>query len=215
MFIPTLTQFQNAAGISPSLAARWYDVLVAAMHEFGIDTPLRVAGFIAQIYVESSGFTRLTENLNYTPQGLVATFTRRISQQQANEWGRRPGEKVVPHERQVKIANQVYSNRFGNRGPESGDGWRYRGQGLKQLTFADNYRDCGAGIGLDLLNHPEYLRRDAPAARSAGWYWQSCNCNRYADAGDLRGMSRAINGGDNGLAQRQQAYTRARRILCL
>lgn len=214
MFIPTAEQFQRAAGLSASLAARWYNPVCAAMHEFGINTPQRVAHFIAQIYVESAGFTRLTESLNYSPTGLMNTFGRRITPAQAHAWGRQPGERRVPDERQQLIANQVYSNRYGNGAPESGDGWRYRGHGLKQITFLDNHRECGQALGLDLLAHPELLERDEYAARSAGWYWQFRGCSQYADVDDVVGLTRRVNGGLNGLTERRRAWELARGVLC-
>ncbi|EPZ1700519.1 glycoside hydrolase family 19 protein, partial [Salmonella enterica subsp. enterica] len=123
-----LSQFQQAACISAELAARWYPHITAAMSEFGITAPLDQAMFIAQVGHESMGFSAVVENFNYTPSALVATFGKRITQQQADALGRTSGHAA----RQDAIANLVYSNRLGNKAP--GDGWKYRGRGLIQIT---------------------------------------------------------------------------------
>ncbi len=209
----TLDQFRRAAGLSDALANRWFSPLVVAMTEFNVDTPQRQAAFISQIRVESVGFTRVIENLNYSPEGLLATFPlKRISRAQAYQLGRQPGEKVVPQARQEQIANLVYGDRYGNDRP--GDGWRYRGRGLKQLTFYDNYLRCGHALELDLIAQPELLQHDDLAARSAGWFWYANNCNAPADAGNITLLTRIINGGANGLAERKRYYQEAHSVLC-
>lgn len=214
MFTLTADQFRRAANLSLSLSARWYGPVYSAMQEFDIDTPVRQAAFIAQIYVESTGFTRTVENLNYSPQGLIATFPRkRISIEQANKLGRQPGEKVVPIERQRQIANLVYGGRFGNDSPD--DGWTFRGRGLKQITFYDNYLRCGHALELDFIAQPELLEHDELAARSAGWFWYANHCNQFADAEDITGLTERINGGRNELDARQRQYAIARGVLCL
>ncbi|WP_347253473.1 glycoside hydrolase family 19 protein [Leminorella grimontii] len=213
MNYPTQEQLRQAASLSLSLTVRWYNHVMYAMQEFGIDTPARQAAFIAQIFVESAGFTRTVENLNYSPAGLIATFPRkRISTAQANALGRQPGEKVVPTERQRQIANLVYGGRYGNDGPD--DGWRFRGRGLKQITFYDNYLQCGHALELDLIAQPELLENDELAARSAGWFWYANNCNQFADARDIEGLTRRINGGLNGINERVKQYQTAWGVLC-
>lgn len=211
MFTPD--SFCLAVSITPALSQRWFDLLVSTMAEFGIDTPQRQAAFLSQIRVESAGFKRTVENLNYSVPGLLNTFPRkRISRVDAERLGRKASEIIVPTARQAEIANLVYGGRFGN--VHSGDGWRYRGRGLKQITFYDNYLRCGHALELDLIAHPELLELDAHAANSAGWFWFDNGCNAYADRADIAGLTRVINGGDNALAERQNYFTQAKGVLC-
>lgn len=207
-----LSTFRAAAGISEQLAERWYPHILKTMDTYNITTSARQADFIAQIGHESAGFSRISESFNYSVQGLMATFPRsRISAQDCRRLGRQPGEKSVPIARQVQIANLVYGGRYGN--DRTGDGWRFRGRGLKQMTFRDNYLACGKGLGIDLVSDPDLLLRDEYAALSAGWFWATKGLSMYADAGDFLGQTKVINGGTNGLADRESRRTNARRIL--
>lgn len=197
------TQFVKAAGISDELAGRWFVPLSAAMNEFGIIKPLAQAMFIAQVGHESAGFTVTVENLNYTPEALQSTFgTTRFTDAVAQSWGRTPAHPA----NQQKIANIAYGGRMGNT--DAGDGWKYRGRGLIQITGHDNYKDCGTGLGTDLLLVPQLLEQDEYAARSAAWYWKSRNCGDVA--GDIEKVTKLINGGQNGLADRKTRFEQAK-----
>ncbi|MCA8017723.1 glycoside hydrolase family 19 protein [Burkholderia metallica] len=185
--------FQRAAGLSAALADRWYGAVSAAMAEFDINTPARQAAFIAQIGHESGGFSRLVESFDYRIDAL-AIFSR-VPVLMRAKLGRQPGERSVPLDRQQQIANLAYGGRYGNGDAASGDGWRYRGRGLKQVTFHDNYAAAGKALGVDLVSHPDLLATDDTlAARSAGWFWKAHGCNEVADKGDFAGTTRIING---------------------
>lgn len=206
----TKDQFMRAAGISSSLAEKWYPHIVEAMNAYGIDTPKRQAHFIGQIGTESGGFQSVQESLNYSVAGL-AIFGIRLTAAQREQLGRKPGEKALSPERQAAIANIVYGGRFGNN--MNGDGWKYRGRGLKQITFKANYEECGKALGLNLVDSPDLLLQDKYAALSAGWFWKANGCNQFADAGDVNGLTRRINGGLNGLQDRIDRTKRAEGVL--
>ncbi|MEC5321181.1 glycoside hydrolase family 19 protein [Brenneria populi subsp. brevivirga] len=201
----TKDQFQKAANISAGLAARWYPHLAATFDEFSITTTIEQAQFIAQVGHESGGFSRIVESLNYTPAGLLATFGKRITQYQADMLGRTSAHPA----NQAAIANLVYSGRLGNK--TAGDGWKFRGRGLIQITGMDNYRACGAGLKLDLITSPELLEQDANAMRSAGWFWKSKRLGQYG--ADVERVTLVINGGRNGIDDRRERFDLARQVL--
>ncbi|EFE94012.1 glycoside hydrolase family 19 protein [Serratia odorifera] len=205
----TKDQFKEAAGIAAGLATRWFPHLEATLTEFGISSSVEQAMFIAQVGHESAAFTATAESFNYSVAGLQSTFGNRLTTEQCKMLGRQRGEAVVPENRQAAIANLVYGGRLGNKG--SGDGWKYRGRGLIQVTGLDNYRACSAGIKTDLVLVPDLLDQDEYAMRSAGWFWNSRNCGKYA--GDVERVTLLINGGKNGLADRQERFERARKVL--
>ena len=179
----------------------FYESLVAAMEEFGIDSPARMAGFLAQCAHESANFSAVRENLNYSADGLNKIFPKYFKNagRNAQEYHRQP----------EKIANVVYANRMGNGDEMSGDGWRFKGRGLIQLTGRTNYTLCGTDLEVDLIESPEYLETPEGAARSAGWYWWKNNLNAFADKNDIVGMTKRINGGTIGLEDRKNHYFHA------
>lgn len=205
------TQFQKAAGISAGLAVRWFHYIDAAMKEFGITAPLDQAMFIAQMGHESGGFTRVVENLNYAVENLVPTFgSHRITLQQAAALGRTASQPA----NQKAIANLVYGGEWGKKNlgnQTAGDGWKYRGRGLKQITGLSNYRSCGQSLKLDLVSYPELLEGDEYAARSAAWFYFSHGCLRHS--GDLERVTLLINGGRNGLDKRRALFSMAKSVL--
>ncbi|WP_342656831.1 glycoside hydrolase family 19 protein [Pantoea sp. RSPAM1] len=200
-------QFQKAANISAELAARWFQPIDAAMTDFGITSADDQAMFIAQVGHESAGFTRITENLNYSPEGLLSTFGKRFTRETAQEYGRTSEHPA----NQRAIANFVYADRMGNGGPPSDHGWMYRGRGLIQITGHDNYKDCGAALGTDLLLVPQLLEQDEYAARSAAWFYTAKGCLMHS--GDIKAVTKIINGGSNGLIDRQARYDKAKSVL--
>lgn len=193
-----ISQFIEAAGVSAELAAVWFSHIETAMSEFGISSVQDKAMFIAQTGHESCGFHALVESFNYTPTALLAVFGRRVSSYQANMLGRVNGRKA----QQEAIANLVYANRLGNK--STGDGWKYRGRGLIQITGLDNYRKCGAALKLDLVTSPELLEKASEAARSAAWFYATSGCLKYP--GDLARVTQIINGGNNGIDDRLARY---------
>lgn len=203
-------QFKQAAQITDALAAKWFPHIQKAMAEFGIDTPFRQAAFIAQIGTESNGFKSVVESLNYSVEGLKI-FGSRLTAEQRQRLGRKPGELALSPSRQADIANILYGGRYGN--VNHGDGWKFRGRGLKQVTFHDNYLACGKTLGLDLIANPDLLLLDENAARSAGWFWKANSCNQFADKEDIVGLTKRINGGTNGLEDRKARYIIAKGVL--
>ena len=189
------------------LAAKLADAVVAAlataMRRFEIDTPPRMAAFTAQLAHESGQLQRWTENLNYRWERLRQVFPKYFaSDAEARAFDRKP----------ERIANRVYAGRMGN-GPEpSGDGWRYRGRGPIQITGKDNYRACGSAIGVDLVGDPDLLATPGPGCLAAAWFWARNGLNTLADAGDFVTITRRINGGLNGLAERREFWEHAKAV---
>lgn len=192
---------------------KWLDAVVATCQEFEINTPQRVAGFLAQTSHESGGYTMLSENLNYRAATLAACWPNRFAVVGADKKPIKENGKLVPTAvansiagKPELIANLVYSSRMGNGPAESGEGWKFRGRGLKQLTGKFNYEKCGQALGVDLVGNPDLLLEPMYAARSAGWFWKSNNLSSFADANDIKGMTKKINGGLIGYEQRQALY---------
>ena len=180
-----------------AMADKWVDALNATCERFEINTPERIAGFLSQVAHESGGFKFVVENLNYSAQALRTVFGKYFTDDsQANAYARQP----------ERIANKVYANRMGNGDEASGDGFKYRGRGLIQLTGKDNYTAFGNACAIAAVDHPEFLADPEFAALSAGWFWNTRHLNNYADAGDVVGMTKRINGGTNGIDDRELRY---------
>lgn len=206
-----------SAGVSSEKAAEWIDAIVAACEEFNIDTAQRVAYFIGQCAHETGGFKTLEENLNYSADSMANVWPNRFAVVEPDpdkpgktryklDKGRKIPNKfaLALHRKPELIANSVYANRMGNGPVESGDGWKHRGMGLKQLTGLDNHRRCGLALGADFVNHPELLLTPQYAARSAAWFWSTNNLSAFADKGDIEGMTRKVNGGLIGIDDRKK-----------
>ena len=198
---------------------KWLDAVVKTCAEFEINTPERVAAFIAQTAHESGGYTMLVENLNYSDTTMAAVWPNRFAVLGADKKPVKENGKNVPnafakalHRNPEAIANTVYSNRMGNGTIESGDGWKYRGRGLKQLTGKDNVTRCGQALGVDLVSNPDLLLEPEYAARSAGWFWKANNLSKFADVEDLEGMTKKINGGLIGIADRKARYQKVKSV---
>jgi putative chitinase len=209
-----------AAGVKQATAEKWARAVSLACQEFGIDTAQRIAGFLSQCAHESGGFERLQENLNYSADGMAGIWPRRFAvlgpdKKPVKKDGKNQPNKfaLALHRKPEMIANVVYSGRMGNGPTESGEGWKYRGRGLKQLTGKDNHRACSEGLGVDLVENPDLLLEPVYAARSAAWFWATNKCNNFADTGDIEGLTKRINGGLIGIDDRKKRYASAMRSL--
>ncbi len=186
------------------ISVDWCDILNDLLPKYDIDSPQRIASFIAQCSHESGHFQKLVENLNYGIVGLVKTWPKRFTTaEQANKYNRQP----------EMIANFVYANRLGNGDESSGDGWKYRGRGLIQLTGKYNYQRFADIVGMDLEQVTRYLETKRGAAEAACVFWKNNKLNSYADVGDIKGMTKVINGGYIGLPEREENYKKALNIL--
>lgn len=194
----------------------WYDTLFGPQHELGgstlldeyeINTPKRVAAFIAQCAHESGGFMVLKENLNYKAPSLRKLFSKYFpTDALAEQYASRPN-------RQEAIANRIYASRMGNGDEASGDGFRYCGRGLIQLTGKSNYQNFADSLEMRVEDVPAYLATFEGAAQSACWFWETNRLNRFADAGDIKGLTKAINGGFIGLEDRIKHYEHALHVI--
>ena len=166
--------------------------------------PARLAGFLAQTAHESGGFTAIKENLNYSAKGLMGIFKKYFpTEELAKQYERKP----------EKIANRVYGNRMGNGPEESGDGYRFCGRGLIQLTGRQNYTKLAEDLGISIDETVAYLETPNGAVSSAGWFWDNNNLNQYCDKGDFVTLTKRINGGTIGLADRQHHFDEAMHYL--
>ena len=177
----------------------WFDALNILLPDYEINTPKRAAAFIAQCAHESGNFKALKENLNYTAASLSRVWPRLFPPDIAAQYAHN----------QPKIANRAYSNRMGNGDEASGDGWKYCGRGLIQLTGKNNYQAFADSLEMSVDDVPEYLGTFEGAAQSACWFWETNNLNTFADKEDILTMTKRINGGTLGLAERQKHYDHA------
>jgi putative chitinase len=162
--------------------------------ENGVNTPLKIAHFMAQIEHES-GLKPISENLNYSAAGLRKTFKKYFPTiELANKYARKP----------EMIANKVYANRMGNGNETSGEGWKYRGRGFLQITGKENYYRLANDTDIDCLKKPDLLLEEANAMISALWFWNLKGLNQLADKDDIVGITKKINGGLNGIVPRKQ-----------
>ena len=183
----------------------WYEALAEALPQYDITTVERVAAFIAQCAHESGGFSVLEEDLNYKAATLSKLWPQRFPPGIAEEYAGKP----------EKIANKTYGGRMGNGPEETGEGFKYRGRGLLQLTGKDNYRACSQALFQDstLLDDPDLLLDPYYAIHSACWFWNKNKLNQYADSSDLTTMTKRINGGTIGLQDRIHHYNHAVEVL--
>jgi putative chitinase len=200
-------------GAAQARSMQWLPALQATCDRFSINTPLRVAAFLAQVGHESAGLSATAESFDYSIEALPKTF-RRITPTLAATLGRQPGERTVPLERQQRIANIAYARQYGNGESASGDGWAFRGSGCIQLTFRSDFEQCGADLSLDLVGEPDRVRTDpALAALTAGWFWSTKGLNVLADAGNFPGITKRINPAMFGSSQRNALYAAAKEVL--
>jgi putative chitinase len=181
----------------------WCEALNKILPDYEINTPARIAAFVAQTAHESGGYTALHENLNYKAESLCRVWPKYFNSGNANDYAHQP----------EKIANRAYANRMGNGDEASGDGWKYCGRGLIQLTGKSNYQAFADSIETDISEIPAFLQTFEGAIQSACWFWENNNLNRWADAGDIEKMTKIINGGTLGLEDRKRHYEHALHVL--
>ncbi len=182
----------------------WHDALAQLLPQYEINTAERIAAFLAQCAHESGGFVFIKENLNYKWASLRKVFPKYFpTDALAQQYEKQP----------QKIANRVYANRMGNGPEESGDGWRFCGRGLIQVTGRDNYSWFAASLQISPEEASEYMETFEGAAQSACWFWESNNLNQWADKRDILTLTKRINGGTIGLEDRKKHYEHCLHIL--
>ena len=199
----TLEQLKQLLPENPYIE-HWHEALSILLPDYEINTPQRMAAFIAQCSHESGGFTAIRENLNYKAETLRRIFPKYF-----------PDDAIAKAYagKQELIANKVYANRMGNGDMESGDGYRYCGRGLIQLTGKSNYQAFADSLEMNVEDVPEYLGTFEGAAQSACWFWETNNLNQWADKGDIVTLTKRINGGTIGLEDRIKHYEHALQVL--
>jgi putative chitinase len=172
-----------------------YVQILDVVIKYKINTPLRLAHFLAQCHHESAGFNVVEENLNYSAEGLLRTFKKYFAQEQAQEYAHN----------KVRIASRVYANRIGNGDEASQDGWLYRGRGYIQLTGKDNYAALNDQLPGDILKNPDLVATRYPML-SAAWFWDHNNINDLCDNETIEDVTRKVNGGLNGIVDRSRLF---------
>jgi putative chitinase len=200
----TKGQLQQLLPKNPYLD-HWFHALEQLLPDYEINTPKRMAAFLAQCAHESGNFTATKENLNYRPETLVKLFSKYFDLPTAQQYCALPNK-------QEAIANKIYANRMGNGDEASGDGYRYCGRGLIQVTGKANYTDFADSLQITPQEASEYMHTFEGAAQSACWFWETRKLNDYADRGDIKGMTKIINGGYIGLEDRISHFEHALHI---
>ncbi len=202
----TIEQLQEFTGIKDQAKLEaLHEGVTDTFIKYDISTHLRQCHFLAQIQHESANFTAVKENLNYSAAALVATFPKYFTKEVAATYARKP----------EKIGNRAYANRMGNGNEASGEGYKFCGRSYIQITGKVNYTAMGKAFGIDLINHPELLEQPKYAMLAAGWFWHDRNLNAIADLAhdDVTKVTKIINGGTNGLKERQAAFNKLKDIL--
>ena len=197
--------YQINSNLNKNECDYYYEALNEIMPQYDINTKLRICHFLAQILHESGHFRYKSENLNYSAKALRSVFPKYFKTDEiAAEYARKP----------EKISNRVYANRMGNGDEASGDGWKFRGRGLIQLTGMSNYKICGEALGIDLLKLPDLITSDPKiCVKTACWFWSSKKLNDLADNDDIKTITKRINGGFNGLDDRCKILDLAKGII--
>lgn len=183
----------------------WVDALGTQMQRFQIIGDKRQSQFLAQCAHESCGFTALHENLNYRAEALTATWPKRFPADIAGQYAHQP----------EKIANRAYAGKIGNGDEESGDGWKYRGRGIIQITGHDNYAAVAKAIGKTIDETVAYLETIEGAVVSACWFWTANGLNILADTDSFERITKRINGGTNGLADRKARLAQIEKVMAV
>jgi putative chitinase len=199
----TQAQFEEIVGKN-QYADHWYKALCEILPDYDIDTVPRLAAFLAQTAHESGGYRAIKENLNYKAPSLRKVFGKYFpSDELAAQYANKP----------EMIANRVYGNRMGNGPEESGDGYKYCGRGLIQLTGKDNYTRYAQSLEISVEEASEHLTTFEGCVQSAAWFWEANNLNQWADKGDILTLTKRINGGTIGLEDRIKHYNHACHVL--
>jgi putative chitinase len=199
----TQSKFEEIIGKNPH-AEHWFEALEQILPDYDVNTVSRVAAFLAQTAHESGGYRAIKENLNYKAASLCKVWPRYFPTMEiANAYAGK----------QEMIANRAYANRMGNGPEESGDGWKFCGRGLIQLTGKDNYTRYAQSLEISLDEASEHLTTFEGCVQSAAWFWEANNLNQWADSGDILTLTKRINGGTIGLEDRIKHYKHALHVL--